>query len=85
MENPVKKPTMADYNSTQQIRTKPYNRDRSNQTRRRRTDKVDLSVYEIPIVESRSMLIFLSILPVTVYRPFHQLFTGSEMAGGPKY
>jgi hypothetical protein len=63
---PSRNPSMADHNSTQQTRTKPYNRDRSNRTRRRRTDKVDPSVYEIPIVKSKSMLISLSIL----YRPF---------------
>ena len=39
------------------MRTKPYNRDRSSRTRRKRTDKVDPSVYKIPIVESKSRLI----------------------------
>jgi hypothetical protein len=52
-------PLMANHNSTQQIRTKPYNRDRSNRTRRRRTDNVDPSTYQIPIMGSESMLISL--------------------------
>ena len=78
---PSRDPLMADHNSTQQ--TKPYNRDRSNRTRRSRTDKVDPSVYEIPIVESKGMLISLSIL---IINHFHQqLFAGGgAMAGGPK-
>ena len=51
---------MADYNPTQQMRAKPYNRDRSSRTQRKgrkRTDKVDPSEYKIPIVKSKSMLI----------------------------
>ena len=74
-------PSMVDHNPTQQIRTKPYSRDRSNRTWKRRTDKVDPLVYEIPITGSKSMLISLSIL----YQPFHQtLSAGGVIAGSPK-
>lgn len=53
-------------NSTQQIRTRSYNRDRSSQTQKRRTDKADTSVYEILIMKSKSMSFSFSIL----YQPF---------------
>ena len=61
------------------MRTKPYNRNRSSRTRRKRTDNVGPSAYEIPIVESKSMLI-LSILFI------HPLSTTSStiFAGGAK-
>ena len=58
---PSRNPLMSDHTSTPQMRTKPYNRDRSRRTQRKRTDRVDPSVYKIPIVKSKSMLI-LSIL-----------------------
>ena len=78
MENPAKKPINADYNSTQQIRTKSYYRRRSSRTRRRRSDKVNPAVYKVPTVESQSMLI-LSIL----YQPFISNLSGGTMASGP--
>ena len=61
-------PSMVNHHSTQQIRTKPYNRNRSNRTRKKRTDKVDPLVYEIPTTGSKGVLISLSIL----YQPFHR-------------
>ena len=74
---------MADHNSTQQQRqTNPYNRNRSSRTQRRRTDKVDPSVYEIPIVESRSMLV--PLYPSFINQFHQQLFAGGAMAGNPK-
>ena len=54
---PSRTPLMADHNSTPQKRTKPYNRDRSRRNRKSRysrTDKVDPSEYEIPIMGSQS-------------------------------
>jgi hypothetical protein len=61
MGTPSRNPLMADHNSTQQMRTDPYNMDRSSRTQRKRTNKVDPSAYEISIFKSRRMLI-LSIL-----------------------
>ena len=50
---------MADHNSTQRMRSKPYSRwDCSRRTGGRRSDEVDLSAYEIPIMGSKSKLIF---------------------------
>ena len=66
---PPRNSLMADHNSTQQMRTKPYNRDRSSRPQKKvRTDKVNTSAYEIPIMRTKSTLISLSILN----RPFHQ-------------
>jgi hypothetical protein len=55
---------MADHNPYPQMRTKPYNRDRSSRIWKslNRTDKIDPSVYAIPIMGSKSTLISLSIL-----------------------
>ena len=39
---------MVDHNPNQEMRMKPYNRDRSRRTQRRRTCKVGPSAYEIP-------------------------------------
>lgn len=61
---PSRNPSMADYNSTQQMQKTRYNRDRASRTRRSRTDNVDVSVYEIPM-ESKSMLISISIMSLT--------------------
>ena len=74
---PPKNSSMANHNSTQQMLKKPCKRDRYSRAWRRRTDMVDPSVYEIPIVKSKSMLI-LSIL----YQSFHQLFAGGATASG---
>ena len=53
---PTRNPLLVDYNSPRQ--TTPYDRHRSGpRTRRSRRDKADLSVYEIPIVDSESMSI----------------------------
>ena len=51
---------MADHNSTQRMRSKPYSRwDRSRRTGGRRSDEVDPSAYKIPIIMgSKSKLIF---------------------------
>ena len=55
---PTRNPLLVDRNSPWQKQTTPYNRHRSgSQTRRSRRDKADLSVYEIPIVDSESMSI----------------------------
>ena len=53
-ENP-----MVNHNSTQQVRPKPYKRDRAARswTRKERTDKVEPSMYKIPITGSGSKLI----------------------------
>ena len=54
---------------------------RPSRSRRIRTDKVDPSMQEIRIAESKTMLISLFIL----YWPFHQqLFAGGAKAGDPK-
>jgi hypothetical protein len=52
---------MADHNSTQQMRTDPYNMDRSGRTQRKRTDKVEPAAYKLSVLKSMRMLI-LSIL-----------------------
>ena len=50
---------MADNNSTQRMRSKPYSRwDCSRRTGGRRSDEVDPSTYEIPIMGSKSKFIF---------------------------
>ena len=51
---PSESPSMVSRDSTQRTRMKRYSRDRSgsSRTRRSRTDKVDLSVYEIRIRDS---------------------------------
>ena len=67
---------------TQQMRTKPYNRNRSSRTRRKRTDNVGPSAYEIPIVESKSVLI-LSILFIHPLSSISSTFTGGMKAGNP--
>jgi hypothetical protein len=61
---PSRTSLIADHNSTPQMRTKPYYRDRSSRTQKslNRTDKVDPSVYAIPIMGSKSTSISLSIL-----------------------
>ena len=53
---PSRTPLMADHNSTLQKRTKPYDRDRSSRNWKgqySRTDKVNPSEYEIPIMGSQ--------------------------------
>ena len=58
---------------TQRVRLKPYERDRA--TRKERTDKVDLSMYKIPITGSESKLIW----PSTI-NFFHQKLCAGNAA-----
>ena len=55
---PSRNPSMVDRNSPQQMRIARYNRERVPWTRKSRTDKVDVSVFEIPITESESNVDF---------------------------
>ena len=62
---PTRNPLLVDHNSPWQMQTTPYSRHRSgSRTRKSRRNKADLSVYEIPIVDSESMSIHL-------HRSFH--------------
>ena len=63
---PSRNPSMVDHNSTQQMRITHDKRYHHPRSRRRRTDKVDPSMYEIPIVNFESNLTSPSIL----YQPF---------------
>jgi hypothetical protein len=64
---PSRNPLMVDHNPTQQMRITHDKRHRHPRSRRkRRTDKVDPSMYEIPVVNLESKLIS----PSTLYQPF---------------
>ena len=65
---PSRNPSMVDHNSTQQTRIIHNKRYRHPRSRKSRTDKVDPSMYEIPITNLESKLISPSIL----YQPFFE-------------
>ena len=68
---PPKNPMMANNARTQRVRLKPYERDRATRkedaTREERTDKVHLSMYEVPITGLQSKLIDLVIHPLSIF------------------